>query len=69
MSIDPKGTTPGLAKEPEVKEVNMRCKNHPKCNSITATELKIGAQPGTHIYRCTKCGHTHRVTLGGAAGF
>ena len=68
MSVDPTGTTPGLAAKPEVKELNMKCKN-PKCDSITATELKIGAQPGTHVYRCTKCGHTHRVALGGAAGF
>lgn len=68
MSVDPTGTTPGLASQPEVKELNMKCKD-PKCDSITAEEMKIGAQPGTHIYRCTKCGNTHRVTLGGAAGF
>ena len=68
MSIDPKGTAPGLQKEPEESVVNIACRA-PKCKSITATVLNINAAPGTHVYRCTECGYTKGVTVGGVVNF
>lgn len=69
MSIDPKGTQPGLAKKPDEPETHhMKCRN-PKCGCMTATEMKIGGGPGQHVYRCTKCGHSWGVALGGYVGF
>lgn len=71
MSIDPKGTTPGLATKAEAAEkvLNMRCRDA-KCDSMQATEIKIaGPDTGQRVYRCAKCGMTRSLNVGGAAGF
>lgn len=67
---DPKGITPGLAPKAEIKPalVSMRCKNVLfECDSMEATEVKIDGAPhvGQRVYRCTKCGHTMAVVVGG----
>lgn len=65
MPVDPKGTTPGLTPQakPQAKPINLKCRN-PKCNNISATEIKI-PNASQRIYRCTKCGHTWTITVGG----
>lgn len=68
MSIDPTSTTPGLKKDPKDDVVNMSCRN-PKCDSITAKILNINAAPGNHVYRCTECGYTKGIAVGGAVNF
>jgi hypothetical protein len=66
--IDPKGTTPGLA--PGAQEapsiVNMKCADS-KCASIEATEIKVevAEHVGQRVYRCTKCGRTRSLNIGG----
>lgn len=64
MPIDPTGTTPGLAlqAQPDPNVVNMKCRNR-KCKSITATQIKVPSQQ--RVYRCTKCGHTWSIVVGG----
>jgi DNA-directed RNA polymerase subunit M/transcription elongation factor TFIIS len=74
MSIDPKGTTPGLipGAQVEPKVLNMKCQD-PKCNSIEVTEIQISEQtrgtpaPSQRVYRCVKCGRTSSITVGGYA--
>jgi hypothetical protein len=67
MSIDPKGTTPGLSPNAKPKEdvINLKCRNS-HCDGIEAVEIKVasGAQ-GRRIYRCLKCNHTWGVPVGG----
>lgn len=65
MPADPRGTTPGLAPSAKPSEavINLKCRN-PKCKSITATEIKI-PNKSQRIYRCTKCGHTWTISVGG----
>lgn len=72
MSIDPKGTTPGLAPgaQAQPKVLNMKCQDS-KCDSIEATEIQLGEQgrgspaPSQRVYRCVKCGRTHSLMVGG----
>jgi aspartate carbamoyltransferase regulatory subunit len=68
MTVDPKGTLPGLAVPAESEKpvtVNIRCKNS-RCTSVVAEELKIPtALPGQHLYRCVTCHHTWGIALGG----
>ncbi len=66
MSVDPKGTAPGLSPQTKVDQqvIHMKCRN-PKCNSITAVEIKI-PRSMSRVYRCTDCGYVHTVSVGGA---
>jgi hypothetical protein len=76
MSIDPTGTTPGLAPgaQAQPKVLNMKCQD-PNCTSIEATEIQLGEvsrgapMPSQRVYRCVKCGRTHSITVGGFANF
>ena len=70
MPIDPGGTTPGLANKakPAEKIHNIKCRGR-NCTSITATEIKIEGGGGLRVYRCTECGRTLPVNVGGGAGF
>jgi hypothetical protein len=69
MSIDQKGTTPGLTPGTVAQEakLNMRCKD-PSCDSIEATEIKIEQQShsGHRVYRCVKCGRPTSLAVGGS---
>lgn len=72
MSINQKGVAPGLVPGAQAKPatVNMRCEDA-KCDSIEATEIQIFEQargapsPSQRVYRCTKCGRTRSVNVGG----
>jgi len=72
MSIDPKGTAPGLAPGLQVdpKVLNMKCQD-PQCDSIHATEIQVSERernapaPSQRIYRCVKCGRTTSLAVGG----
>ena len=70
MTFDPAGNTPGLAPgaKAEEKVHNMKCRN-PKCDSITATEIKIEGNAGQRVYRCTECGHPMPIGVGGGVQF
>lgn len=65
MPVDPKGTTPGLnpGSKPVEGTVNMKCRN-PKCKSITSTEIRL-PNKSQRVYRCTKCGYTWTINVGG----
>lgn len=65
MPIDPRGTTPGLSPQAKLEEkvINMKCRNR-KCTSITATEIKI-QNKSQRVYRCTECGNTWFINVGG----
>lgn len=68
MSVDPKGTAPGLAPGAQAapKILNMRCPNTTiNCDSIEATEIKIESGDGHRLYRCVKCGYTRSLNVGG----
>jgi hypothetical protein len=72
MTFDPEGNTPGLARGAKAEEKihNMKCRNpNGKCQSITATEIKIEGGQGQRIYRCTECGHPMPVGVGGGVQF
>jgi len=67
MSIDHKGTAPGLIPETPKEPVHfMRCKEE-TCDSMEATEIRIEGQvhTGQRVYRCTKCGRPSSVQVGG----
>lgn len=71
MSIDPKGVQPGLAPsaKPEEEIIHLKCRNMLKCNSLTATEIRIAngrKHGGQRIYRCTECNHTWGINTGGS---
>lgn len=69
MAIDETGTNTGLPpKEVEEKSIHLRCKRD-GCDSILATEVKIAGLEGRHMYRCTKCKHTHVVMTGGTFNY
>lgn len=69
MAIDPKGTQPGVTKSPAPEaRVHMKCKNQ-RCDSISATVMMIPGSNSLRIYRCTKCGASHEVNVGGAVSF
>jgi hypothetical protein len=68
MPIDPTGTTPGLSPKTkeEEKPLLLACRNkRRKCDSMTATKLDTGPG-GPRMYRCTECGHTWTINVGGA---
>lgn len=69
MTIDPKGTTPGLPPQAQEKKpdlIHMACRNPHSCSSKTATVLQIPGQSSQRLYRCSKCQHTWGINLGGA---
>jgi hypothetical protein len=70
MSIDLKGTTPGLAVQEKLPDevFNLKCRG-PKCDSIQATQIKITGLKGQRTYRCIKCGHTWGLNVGGSFDF
>jgi len=69
MSIDQKGTSPGLTTGAKVEEKvhNMRCKNE-RCDSMEAIEIKIDAPShhGQRVYRCVKCSQPVSLNVGGS---
>lgn len=66
MPIDPTSTKPGLPPtQNEPPPVHMKCRN-PNCDSITAVEIKLQGQGSARLYRCTKCGATRSITVGGS---
>ncbi len=69
MSINPSGTTPGLALKAEEKPpiVSMRCKGT-NCESMEFNEIKVDGpeHQGLRVYRCVKCGDVRTVAVGGA---
>ena len=72
MSIDPKGTKPGLAPQaPKQKIVNLKCRNQ-DCASIEAIEIPVdtqggpGVAPSRRMYQCTECHQTWGLPVGGA---
>ncbi len=66
MTIDPKGTTPGLAAgtQQAPKLFNMKCRNT-KCSGMQATAIQITGQDAQRMYRCTTCSHTWGLNVGG----
>lgn len=76
MSIDPKGTEPGLAPgaQAQPKKLNMKCTDE-KCDSLEVTEIQISEQargapaPSQRVYRCVKCGRTRSLMVGGHVSF
>lgn len=46
----------------KANEKFMKCRND-TCDSITVVEVPYAE--GTRMYRCTKCGHTRPVQVGG----
>jgi len=69
MPIDPKGITPGLAKiEKKPTLVSIRCS---QCSSMEFEDLKVqgSESQGLRVYRCTQCGFTKSVAVGGPVTF
>jgi len=72
MSIDPRGTTPGIipGAEAKPKTVFMKCPEA-RCSSKEVIEILIHEQargapvPAHRAYRCTQCGHTTSISVGG----
>lgn len=67
VTIDPKGTTPGLTQaNPAPQVVNLKCK---MCPSMTATIVAAGdaASSLSHNrwYKCTDCGYSWALNVGG----
>lgn len=77
MSIDPKGTTPGLAagSAPKAKVINLKCKGlNGNCTSLQATEIPVeqtqtGVAPNQRVYSCVDCGFTTSTSVGGPVHF
>jgi transposase-like protein len=44
--------------------VIMKCRN-PKCDSITAVQVKIPGRENIRMYRCVKCNQTFSINVGG----
>jgi len=72
MSVDPKGTTPGLkaeTKEPKVH--HMKCRNE-DCPSMQVTEIPTGGAPEgagaahNRLYQCVTCHLTWTLGVGGS---
>jgi DNA-directed RNA polymerase subunit M/transcription elongation factor TFIIS len=66
--FDAEGTQPGLiGAAPVEKVINLKCRSPRSCDSMEATEVKIGGAEhhGQRLYRCVKCGHTWGVSVGG----
>lgn len=53
---------------PEPKEVNMRCVDYPRCDSMTATETVIQQEGAPRMYICTKCKKPKVINVGGHFG-
>jgi transposase-like protein len=68
MPIDQSGTAPGLTSKPEeIETLNMRCKSHPRCDSMLVIEMKHeGIAAGYRMYQCTKCKMSWGVAVGGS---
>jgi hypothetical protein len=67
MSVDPKGTSPGLAPVSAAPQtVSIKCK---KCPSMTAAIIAIGSEDGPmnhqRLYRCVSCNATWGINVGG----
>lgn len=74
MTIDPKGTQPGIMHNaPQEKLVAMRCRFE-NCNSNTAKEVvpsvtENGVVLSNRVYQCTACMGTWTISLGGSFNY
>lgn len=71
MSIDPKGTQPGIIPTaPKPKVVNLKCRMD-GCGSVEAIEISPAPQsenagaPLQRMYQCTQCQGTWGLPVGG----